>query len=291
MPNVNIGKQVFNLRDNLCSEKREYVKGNVSYNIYIKIPNICNANCSFCNKNKEEIPFNVEGMVAGVRQIMSKVTVSAISITGGEPFKDVVLLRRIIMALNIVAVGVPISINTNGLNLREAISLEPYVQKLHISRHHYDDEINKEMFGGANVPTLKEIKEVIAATRKNFIQLNCVLVKGYIDSIEEVEKYLDQDVYNTGFVGLMKINQFAIEHFIDYKTIFPIKKEGHLYSACYINSQFDDKELRTTCSCMNAIRLKDGHVNEYYARSVEWLQCPSNNFIIYDGQKLVGNFS
>lgn len=291
MPIVNIQGQNFNLRDNVCSENKEYIRKNVKYNIYVQIPNVCNANCLFCNKNKENLNFDIENMIISIKQILEKVTISGISITGGEPFKDFQLLKNIVVAINNIAKTIPISINTNGLNLHKAIELEPYIDKIHISRHHYDDNINQSIFNTSSAPTLEQIKNLSKQTRENYVQLNCLLIKGYIDSAAEVEKYLQQDVYNCGFIGLMPINQYSIDNFIDYKTIFPIKSEKHIYPACYINSQFNQQDLKAVCSCMNGMFLNNEKLNRYYARSVEWLDCKCNNFIIYDGHQLKGDFS
>ena len=67
-----------------------------------------------------------------------------------------------------------------------------YIDAVHISRHHYDDEINRELFGGADVPGGKQLKEIIGSvTFRDIFVLNCMLLRDYINSPEEAHRFLD----------------------------------------------------------------------------------------------------
>lgn len=286
MKQIDIGGSLFSISENLCTYNGEPLLGKKSYGFFIKIPNICNANCAFCNKNKTEGKFSVSKMIDTIQQVMEKVRISSFSITGGEPFIDPDLLYDIVTGIHFVFPNPKISINTNGYNLKHSVNFEPYIDKIHISRHHYDDKINQDIFKSKHVPNFDEIKEIMKI-RYDFVQLNCVLLKGYIDSKEEVEKYLEfHDVYNTGFVGLMPINQYSIDNFVDYNSVFPIIDPKHLNVGEYYN-----KEQETLiCSCKDNLYLNGDHFNQYYARSVVCLNCKESNSFIFNGEKLSNSF-
>ena len=68
-------------------------------------------------------------------------------------------------------------------------------------------------------------------------------MKDYIDSLEEIENMLDYvgelGVYKNGFVSLMKCNDFAKEHFINFNDIFNnlnkyFFKGHHFYSRALV---------------------------------------------------------
>ena len=105
------------------------------------------------------------------------------------------LLREVTDILfDVFGTHLEISVSTNGMRLDKLTQLQNlrYIDAVHISRHHYDDEINRELFGGADVPGGKQLKEIIGSvTFRDIFVLNCMLLRDYINSPEEAHRFLD----------------------------------------------------------------------------------------------------
>ena len=110
-------------------------------------------------------------------------------------FYEFSLLREVTDILfDVFGTHLEISVSTNGMRLDKLTQLQNlrYIDAVHISRHHYDDEINRELFGGADVPGGKQLKEIIGSvTFRDIFVLNCMLLRDYINSPEEAHRFLD----------------------------------------------------------------------------------------------------
>ena len=77
-----------------------------------------------------------------------------------------------------------VAISTNGYNLREFINME-HVNKLesiHISRHHYDDEVNYDIFCSRDVASTEDIMVLQEGLDdKRIININTLVMKDYIE--------------------------------------------------------------------------------------------------------------
>ena len=81
--------------------------------------------------------------------------------------------------------------NTDGLRWLQLFNDPIYKEYdyIQLSRHHYDDVINDEIFK-CKTPTIEDIKAVVdLQTHPHQIQFRCNLIKGYVDSKEEVFKF------------------------------------------------------------------------------------------------------
>ena len=117
------------------------------------------------------------------------------------------------------------------------------------------------------------------------VNLSCNLMKGYIDSPEEVSKMLDfaidLGVYRIGFVGLMPINEYCRTHFIDLKDV-GIDTIPHVYFT-------KSKNRGTDCKCSNYLYNKDAKILEIYFRNYMNPQyCESS--LVFDGEYLRQGF-
>ena len=277
---VELFDKKINFKDNICTSQYGELKigKNMRYNLYISITDVCLASCPFCNNNTvkkttvTETKFDLEKLEMVLKELISKRLLNRIGITGGEPLLNLPLLNEVLnLVYKICGDRQIVTINTNGVNLERLFELDciEKVYGVHISRHHYDDEINNSIFG-FKTANLEEIKEVIKKSKnKQLIRLNSLIIKGLIDTPEEVQKYLEMagnvGVFRVGFVGLMPLNDYSKEHFIEYKTVFE-KLSSSVTVKKFYNSD--------VCDCINGMYMHtNGELIEFYARNVRNL-CP-----------------
>lgn len=164
----------------------------------------CNHDCSFCvedatarfhrtNTSNEEYSEYVDKII---RELNEQNISPSITITGGEPLLN---FDRLSMVLDKIKDNKKINygINTNGTFLRDPRYIEMLKEhfdtgKFHvnISRHHYDDNINKKLFGKGVPLTVDELSK-INEQLDGKLHLQLVLNKNGINNIDEIKKYLD----------------------------------------------------------------------------------------------------
>lgn len=267
------------LRSEHCSLKEDQVKYNIDIpylNLYVKLQNHCNANCKFCEFRGEKRIFNYNKFVTLLKKIREKIVINKLSFTGGEPTLDLDLLFKCVRYVKAVDKNIFTVVNTNGINLIQMDNLK--ADSIALSRHHYDDKINNEILGfKINSEIIKKFKN------KNILHLSCNLIKNYIDSEQEVIKYLEKSselgVYDVGFVSLMKVNDFCKNNHIDFidfdfsnfKSIKQTKIWNH----------------NNNCRCSNFLYISESDANivkmysRYYVNSNN---CEST--LVYDGENL-----
>lgn len=291
--NIELFGERIPVKNYLCSsDPNHLIAGDFHFNLYIKITDYCNAQCQFCS-NQGSIPkpehLDLNRLELVLRELKSKNLLSRISITGGEPLLYAERLNQILNKVFEVIPDACVTINTNGINFSKIHELDSLskLEGIHISRHHYDDGINDARFG-VKTATLEEISSLYnSVNNRQLIRLNCLLIRGFIDNLREVKKYLEEaskiGVFRVGFVSLMPTNSYCKEHYIDFNSIFrdfPIDflSTGHFY----------DSDI---CECCNGIYLgKNGNLVEYYARMTKKLQCDYMRQLVYTPQNdlLVG---
>jgi organic radical activating enzyme len=213
-------------------------------NLYIQLKG-CNAKCSFCSFQNVAKPFDFNKFEEVLQSLQGEIRVNKISITGGEPTLNLPKLYKII---NLVRLYFPDSffvMNTNGSSGKPPRYNVPLVEMFYdgmlekfdsisISRHHYTDYHNDEIFGEKNIfkqenkgdfvidvtsngihmlskQQLQGLQSMV--NNKNLFHLSCNLIKGQIDSTQKIYNYLEfanyVKIYDVGFVSLMKINDFC----------------------------------------------------------------------------------
>jgi len=141
-------------------------------NLSIIMPVGCNAKCSFCYWKKQcgltedKVQFVCDTLPDIFKQV---------SITGGEP----TLSPNLSSYLKIVRDRFDkVVLNTNGYKLtKEHVDL---VDHVNISRHHYEDGKNIEIFGVRSIPSTMDL---IRLGSYGDITLNCVLEDGFKDRV------------------------------------------------------------------------------------------------------------
>lgn len=210
----NFNGTVIYLKDKLCNNFEDaYSEMSPQANLYVRVGNACNANCKFCEYHgkNDEFDFNKFDLV--LQELKSRGILGKIQLTGGEPsmYRD-----RLIKILSLVRKYFPdrfIGINSNGYDLLTLIEVKDFVDNFAISRHHYDDAINRVIFNTNNIPNSNQLKVFIDVVGSDKVHFSCNLMKSYISNTDEIKKYLEfcssigcRDV---GFVTLMPINEFA----------------------------------------------------------------------------------
>ena len=172
----------------------DYIPGEIApqVNLYIRLNNSCNANCKFCEYHGKEVEFDFEKLDKALVELINRDILGKIQITGGETSLYSDRLQRVVDIIrNRCGDETFVSINTNGFNLDNLKSVVDKVDNYAISRHHYLDCVNKEIFRTNNVPTSEELKKFIREVGQDKVHMSCNLMKSGISNIVEVKNYLE----------------------------------------------------------------------------------------------------
>ena len=290
MKTINLFGHDIIVRDTLCSTNRDDLKKvEPSLRLYIKLTDACNADCLFC-ANRESRDFgnlNFRKLEFVIRYLLEKGLLHGISITGGEPMMNPDKMNSLLNLIYSIDPDMEVAISTNGYNLRSFLDME-HVNKLesiHISRHHYDDEVNYSIFGSRDVASTEDIIVLQEGLDdKRIININTLVMKDYIDDLREIKKMLnyvgDVGVYKNGFVSLMRCNQFSRDHFINFNDIFKALDESFYLGHHFYNGEY--------CECVDGVYLTDNQkIVEFYARMVKECQCPYTTQLVYTSDNKV----
>ena len=290
MKTINLFGHDIIVRDTLCSTNKDDLKKvEPSLRLYIKLTDACNADCLFC-ANRESRDFgnlDFKKLEFVIRYLLDRGLLHGISITGGEPMMNPDKMNSLLNLIYSIDPSMEVAISTNGYNLRSFLDME-YVNKLesiHISRHHYDDEVNYSIFGSRDVASTEDIIALQEGLDdKRIININTLVMKDYIEDLREIKKMLnyvgDVGVYKNGFVSLMKCNQFSREHFINFNDIFSSLDENFYLGHHFYNGEY--------CECVDGVYLTDkDRIVEFYARMVKECQCPYTTQLVYTSDNKV----
>lgn len=275
-------------------------------NLFIQLNNTCNANCLFCEYHGENRinNWNYSKLADIIKEIQSKAKIGKLNFTGGEPTINMTHFDKVMQTCmdNTKDYYWEVTINTNGIHLLELTNYMQYIDYISLSRHHYDDEKNYEIFRSKQVPSSADIQKFIldyrkysksAVTGKNFgnpYQLNgrCNLIKGYIDSTEEIKNYLDWcglvGMRWIGLVTLMPLNDYCKTHETCADSLInnvPGFRQTQLWQR--IESKGLDSSVE--CRCANYMHNTHGKLILFYHR----IFCNNNlkaGQLVYDGQDL-----
>lgn len=180
----------------------------------------CNAKCAFCTYADDASKYSEDKLREVLQEISSKIKIRKIAITGGEPTLYWDNFVSIVKLSKEYAPDAELSMNTDGLRWRQLFEdpiykLFDYIQ---LSRHHFDDEINDEIFK-CKTPSIEDIKWASELqTHPHQIQFRCNLIKGFIDDKDKVFEYLDWanrcGINDIGLVSLMPVNDYSKDNYI-----------------------------------------------------------------------------
>lgn len=284
MKTIKLFNQDILVKDSLCGptpESRWEVEPNLR--LYIKVTDSCNADCKFCaNGNCKDFgKLDLDNLEFVIRYLNENNRLHSIGLTGGEPMINPDKLNDILNLIWSIDKNIQVQISTNGLNLRQIASFDNpnNLESIHISRHHYDDKTNMDIFGTDTIATTEDIIFLQdSLTNKKIININTLVMKGYIDSLQKIKKMLDYvgdtGVYKNGFVSLMKCNIYSEERFINFNDIFNNLDENFLLAHRFYAS--------TYCECIDGIYTsQNAKLVEFYARMVKECNCPYTRQLVY----------
>ena len=283
---VNVFGKELKLKNYICSSDGIHYKEkpkDIQLQVSICPTSFCSANCPFCiaTNTKRKQFVDLVKLEYCLTKLHNENLVRGISFTGGEPFTDVKLLNEIInLAFEVFGTSIEISITTNGTNLHRMHEIEKlsYLEALHISRHHYDDQINASLFG-VRVPTKEELSEFLhSVSYKDLFVLNCMLLRDYIGTQVEAHNFLDFAIDvgagKVAFITCSQINDFARTQALDYEKVLCADDPSLLFTR-----GFQDFDL---CKCQDGVYASaTGEIIEFYGRKTNVSDCEYCRGFVY----------
>jgi len=295
MKQIKLFNQNLTVKNELCSEDPNDIKlACPKLRLYIKLTDSCNAHCDFCaNRNSLDYgTIDLNKLEYVISYLLSLDKLHGISITGGEPLTNPDKMFELLNLIYTINPNIEVQISTNGYNLLKLLEYENInkLESIHISKHHYNDEINYEIFKSKNVASSDDISKLSENLEdKQIININTIIMKGYIYNLEEIKKMLDHTaelgVYKNGFVSLIKCNKFTQANFINFNEIF-----NNLDKSFFKGRHFYH---RNYCECLSGMYLtKNNKLIEFYARMVNDNPCTYISQLVYaSDNKVTAGFS
>lgn len=252
-------------------------------NLYVR-SKFCNAKCKFCTFADDANNYNESKFIEVLKEISSKIKIRKIAFTGGEP---TLYWDKFISAVNLAHQYVPdanLSMNTDGFRLKQLMEdpISKLFTNIHISRHHFDDDLNNEIFC-TKTPTGEELRWAQEQTDDKFqLQLSCNLIKGYIDDKDKIYQYLEWvnsiGINNVGLVSLMPVNKYAMDNYIGFNM------KSIVGPRLNVTKEWSYKE---SCECTNYIYIPEDmremirvyHKNTYRPFDI-------NETVVFDGENV-----
>ncbi len=251
----------------------------------------CGGRCPFCvaaeTKGKREF-LDIKKLEKTLLPLHEQNILRGIGITGGEPFTDVGLLNDIVeLIFDIFGIEFEIYINTNGSGLRDMHKLRhlEYIDTIHISRHHYDDERNRRYFLLPDIPGEQELTELVKSVNDpQLFVYNCLLLKDGIGTKEDMAKMLEfaarTGVPKVGFVTPMPVNEYVKKNMVGYTELFDREDDRFLFTASYRDFEF--------CHCQDGLYFSQGgKLVELYGRETAFGNAPYVRGMVYNADNVL----
>lgn len=257
-------------------------------NLYIRFKG-CNANCKFCTFMDSAHKFNHSKFYEILKELKGKLHVRKLGFTGGEPTLNYDNFADILSkSYDILGDDTEYSVNSNGINFKRLYSdkkLMDIIDRLHLSRHHYDDDKNNKILGFNALSTEEIIKLQSNIKNPDFLQLSCNLIKGYIDNNERILEFLEfannVNVHRVGLVSLMHVNRYSIDNYINNNLT--------VFNDLHKTKQWSNKGF---CECSNYIYIPN-ELNEHCVKLYKkntFNTSNINNTLTFNGRDLVYGF-
>lgn len=265
---------------------------NVQLQLSVCPVSYCPADCAFCcakgTKTRQRI--DTKHFAEVMQRLKEEDRVRGVKITGGEPFTDVGLLNEVVSILfEIFGFGLELAISTNGIGLRRVHEIKNLVhlETIHISRHHYDDAVNRRLFGNDNIPGTEELKEIVnSVSYKDLWVFNTMLLKDTINSPEEAHRFLDYSIEvgvpKVGFMVCSPATPFAAEQTIPYESVIREDDPSMLFTRGFFDYDF--------CHCSDGVYAsEDGRIIQFYGRSTKMMDYGYSRGLVYDSDNHLRN--
>ncbi len=232
--------------------------------ITVHMTNSCNAACLFCcNEGHNAFTFDVDAFKDFFDETNKTININKVTFTGGEPTLKIKELNACLD--HIEGKCNLITVNTNGTRL-DTLGHRA-IHRIALSRHHYDDNVNNEIFGIEIGNPISEPEEDSFCGMNPFIKekiaIVCNLIKGYVDCTTEAYKMLEfaanNGIEDMSFVGLMPINKWATEHQVPLDIL--------KFGSDVMCTRELHYEVEGICKCSNYVYVaKNGRLVYYYMR-------------------------
>ena len=283
---VSVLGKTLQVKNYICSSDGIHYKQkpkDVRLQLSICPTSFCSAKCPFCiAKNTHQKQFiDLIKLEECLKRLRAEDIVRGVSFTGGEPFTDVALLNETInLVFEVFGTGIEVSVTTNGANLHRMHEIEKlsYLDALHISRHHYNDQINADFFG-VRVPTKKELSDILhSVSYKDLFVLNCMLLKDYIGTQEEAHKFLDFAIEvgagKVAFMSCSPVNEFARAQTMDYTEVLRADDPALLFTRGFQDFDY--------CRCQDGVYVSEtAEIIEFYGRNTSAGDCDYCRGFVY----------
>ena len=252
-----------------------------SIQLYVVITRKCNAQCEFCTFRGDVEEVDINKFKDTLEKIYRYYNISTLHLTGGEPTLDINKVEQICNITKTVDKNIKTSVNTNGIHLNELDNIKN-LDNVALSRHALTQEENERIFKTNSIATEQDIVQF----PKSKLHLSCNLIKGYIDSEDQIYRYLEKygnlGVYDVGFVGLMKVNDYCKEHYIEYPEL----------SKCTLTRQYRNIEgNKCSCECRNWLyRTSNCNLISVYHRHALG-DTGTVSSLVYESNKLRAGFT
>lgn len=268
-----LGKEVA-LKSYVCSPDGVHYRpkeGRIRLQLSILLTRYCDAHCPFCIAAPTDDPRTLElsKLEQTLLLLKKEDCVRGISITGGEPFSRPALLNEAVsLIFQLFGYGMEITIDTNGTGLEHLKDIRDlaHVDTVHISRHHWLDEKNEALFGRP-MPSAEELRAAVASVGiRDLFVLNCMLLKGYVETPEDAHRYLDfaieTGVPKVSFITGTPVNDFVRRRRVLYEDVLREDDPALLFTRGYRDYSF--------CRCQDGVYASpQGKLIEFYGRHSE----------------------
>lgn len=285
---VNILGKPVRVKNYICSTDGIHYRPkpeNVQLQLSVCPVSYCPAACPFCcaKGTKTERRIDVDTFAAVMRRLKEEDRIRGVKITGGEPFTDVGLLNEVISILyEIFGYNLELAVSTNGIGLKRLHEIKDLVhlESIHISRHHYDDRRNRELFGLGDIPGTEELKEIIdSVSYKELFVFNTMLLKEGINSPREAHRFMDYairvGVPKVGFMVCSPVNAYAAAQTIPYESVIREDDRTLFFTKGYFDYEF--------CHCSDGVYAsKNGGIVSFYGRSTKMIDYGYSRGLVYD---------
>lgn len=206
---------------------------NESPNLTVLLPGKCNAKCDFCFWNRDFGRDKTSGFVEKAMKQIEKLPsrFRTISISGGEPTLSPVFAEFMIALAGYQrATGrfQRVVLTTNGVCLESKLHIvSQVVDHINISRHHFDDKENCEVFQTNSVPSSGDLRLLVKKLAGTVLDLtfNCVISDDKKFSAKQMKEriaFIEQYV-----AWASKIGANAVSFRKEASTTKPTRAEIH----------------------------------------------------------------
>ena len=253
--------------------------------LYVEFTDICNAHCPFCSASHGTKVLSPDALGKCLAELVSAGAIDRVSITGGEPLivPDYLTLSYMFDVLDKSGIDY-YAVTTNGRYLAKHVYLIKRLVKLkylNVSRHHFDDEVNRNIFGDAEIPDLATVSSMLQMLKSSGIssRLNCTLYTDDIDS-DWIITYL-----NTARQYGMKSVLFRPNYFG--------KRDPNLLD--WFLDNLSGRKESTKCRCVygdiDGVAVEYRDVDAKLERSIESSGQYIRNFVLHADGRLTGGWS